>query len=230
MAEDETGAVDKILEREAAAMFSAVAVLESRLGIESGFLFKPKRDSSDWSFLVRLAVFIQAALAHAVAHELGRAELEDYCARMNLNARHGGLVALAQQLGVIGTGDVAYIDGVSELRNRYAHRLENINRPLPAFIASLSPQDFRKIVGSVLITAGEKNRLETADSIVRTLVAQQVRAGIWLNAIGLCSKLSESAADAEVRNARRQLRETQEAARISLFHALGRDAEEKPAQ
>lgn len=171
MAEDETGAVDKILQREAAAMFSAVAVLESRLGIESGFLFKLKRDSSDWSFLVRLAIFIQAALAHAVAHALGRAELEDYCARMNLNARHGGLVALAQQLGVIGTGDVAYIDGVSELRNRYAHQLENINRPLPAFIASLSPQDFRKIVGSLLITAGEKNRFETTDSIVRTLVA-----------------------------------------------------------
>lgn len=88
-----------------------------------------------------------------------------------------------QDSGAGSTGDVAYIDGVSELRNRYAHRLENINRPLSAFIASLSPQDFQKIVVGVLITAGEKNRFETTDCIVSTLVAQQVRADIWLNAI-----------------------------------------------
>jgi len=35
-----------------------------------------------------------------------------------------------------------------------------------------------------------------------------VRTGVWVNAIGLCSKLSEFATDAEARNARRVLRET----------------------
>jgi len=229
---DESQQADELLERHGAAVADAIVELEARLGVKSHFLRELQSDPSDWGFLVRLTVFVQAAIAHAVAHELERPELEGYLGKMNLNGRHGGLVSLAHQLEVVSKRDVRFIDALSEVRNRFAHRLENIDSNLSTFANSLSPTDFRKLVGGVVALPGDRDWLQNSPPVVRALFAGFLRRAAWMNAVELCSRLSLMASDERGRYARRILREARRGALTGLLGEL-RDscaqAAKKPA-
>lgn len=222
----------EVMQRAHREVLAAVETLERRLGVSPGFLQSLQNDENSWSFLVRLVVFVQAAMAHAVAHSLGRSELESYFARMNLGARQGGLLDLAKKMRLIDSRDVAYVDALSEVRNRFAHKLANIDSSLSVFFASLPQEDFERLVRKLVPGSHPEKFPRNRSTPAMLVVLTGMSSTIWWGAVGLCSKLATSAIDAEWQNAQRVLREAEakDRGRIGLLGAVERETDDLSAK
>lgn len=208
-----------VLQRHQRKVLDAVALLETRLGVSQGVFQSLRDDQNSWSFLVRIVVFIQAAMAHAVAHKLGRPELESYFAEMHLGARHGGLLQLAEKVQVIDSRDIAFVEALGLVRNRFAHKLANINRHLAVFFADLPKKDFETLMRKLVPGLHPEKWPKDRNTLPMLTTLAGMDAVIWWGAVGLCAKLSTSAVDAEWQHAKRVLREAEDEARIGLLGA-----------
>lgn len=64
-----------------------------------------------------------------LSQEESEESFEGFVARLNISGRTGK-VALAKGLGLLRPDQVRFIEGVARVRNRYAHNVRNMHRPL----------------------------------------------------------------------------------------------------
>ncbi|TXL62465.1 hypothetical protein [Zeimonas arvi] len=124
--------------------------LEGRLGVREGFLSDLREDPNDWSFLVRVQVFVESALGHMVLAELGRPELAKFVGALHLGGQNG-LGELAFALNLLTAEERAFVKELSGLRNRFAHRIENIDRTLTEYVRSLTPHERREQMNAIML-------------------------------------------------------------------------------
>lgn len=113
-----------------------MAALERRYSLREGFMAELKGDPNDWSYLVRLQVFLEALLTDAVVAKSGRPKLRDYAQGMNIGGNRG-LVALATALDVLAVEQGRFITKLADTRNSFAHRIANIDRRLEDYVDAL---------------------------------------------------------------------------------------------
>jgi hypothetical protein len=74
--------------------------IEKTLGLPRQLFASLLDEPSDWSFVIKLAVMLEAALTQVISSRLDTPELQRHLARLNLDGRTGKL-QLAIDLGVI---------------------------------------------------------------------------------------------------------------------------------
>lgn len=180
----------------------AVADLERRLGVSEGFLHALREDGNDWSFVVRIQVFVEGALAHAIVTSLGRPELKSFVDSMHLNAQHG-LARLALTLGLVSKDERKLLETLSKVRNAFAHDLRNVDRGLAAYVHSLNDDEFSDLFVALVTIATKPRRVEIND--LRATLGTVIRDLLWMHVMYLTIGLHFAIAKAESKSVRRAI-------------------------
>lgn len=108
--------------------------LEQRLRLPRTYIMSLKLEPSDWVFIAKLGLLVEAALTEYLVLELGRPETYEHLSGTDQAKR----LKLAGVLGLLEDDDRALLQMLSEVRNAFVHKLENLNRPLSEYVAGLS--------------------------------------------------------------------------------------------
>lgn len=92
---------------------------------------------SDWSFVIKLHALFEAVLASLVVKKLGVPALQDAITNLEFNNAKAGKVAFAQALELLDSREVAFLRGLSELRNRLVHDVRNVQFDLRVYVANM---------------------------------------------------------------------------------------------
>ena len=117
------------------------AGLEREVGVPVGFIVRLVHEPNHWSMVIKLHALIEAFLGRVLARELRRPAMEQFVDRLPMGRAKGqGRIALAVSLGLLIKSEVATLEALSDLRNRYVHDPTNAARTIAELHAS-SPRD-----------------------------------------------------------------------------------------
>ena len=104
---------------------SVPRVLEAELHLPGRFL-EDLRLEDDWSFVIKTHALVEAAVSHQLSQELLDTKLMPVFRQLPLGERNFGKLKFARELGLLSKGYCQFISGLSILRNRIAHNVEEI--------------------------------------------------------------------------------------------------------
>jgi len=133
---------------------AALAGIERKLGVPEGFTRSLAQDGTDWEFAVKLMVLLEGALTKVIAAHLQNEAVAKHVQRLNLNGR-SSKVALAQDLNILTKAEAKAMLALSEIRNAFAHRVENISGDLLQFAKAMPEQDRANFVKTGLMVPDE---------------------------------------------------------------------------
>jgi hypothetical protein len=143
-----------------------LAPIELKLGLKEGF-FSALENEDDWSFLIKLAVIAEAAVARAIEKNLGKPELAEFLLRLNNDGRAGKL-RMAETLGILPTNLIRFIQCLARYRNMAAHRLENLDGfDLAAKLGELQPNELRTVARDAVAAPGDDDLSDDFVNAVR---------------------------------------------------------------
>lgn len=108
--------------------------LHAALGIDKEFIQNLINEIGDLQFVVRLAVIVEGATAFALQKKVSQPEVADWITE---NATHSERLGLAEKLKIIDSKSLKVFRKLSEIRNKFAHRPENLNKKLEEFYIEL---------------------------------------------------------------------------------------------
>lgn len=121
---------------------------ESKLGVRKGFLANIY-DEDDWTFIIKLHAFIEAACTHLLLYHFKEPNLEKYFSRMNLNGFPISKLNVLSSLGLIGKHNRNFIIRLSEIRNSLVHGVRNSEFTLKDFVENISNEDLKILARSL---------------------------------------------------------------------------------
>lgn len=120
------------------ALFSSLsATIEKNLSLAPGTLDHLLRHGSDWELVIKLATIAEGASVGALVDALHREELRRHFGLMPQSKR----IELLRDLGLLTVPLCRNLKALSTVRNRFAHRLENLSRSLSEYVQDLSVQE-----------------------------------------------------------------------------------------
>lgn len=153
-------------------------LIETEVGVEEGTLQALGRSTDHWAMVLKLHAVIEAALGRVIVEELERPELAAVVDRMQMGHRKGtGRFAMAAALGLLERDDCRRIEGLSMLRNRYAHDPANAALSIPALLETL-PQPNRDEIESRLPPRADASPME---------LEHEWRGRVWIGAMDVLS-------------------------------------------
>jgi hypothetical protein len=163
----------------------AVRALEQELGITEGFLTSlMNTDVDDWSFVIKLHALTEAALTHLITIALGREELRDFFAEMQMGHARRGKIGIARRLSLIDDRLVKFIMALGRIRNRFAHRPHSVGDRIEQFVDSI-PVSERDSFWRTLAYFGDGDTVinvagNTVD--ILTFTRNNPKFAVWLSA------------------------------------------------
>lgn len=134
-----------------------LARIEGKLGVPHGYYQSLLENGSDWEFAIKLVVLLEAALGAVIAAKLQNDVMREHCDRLNLVGRTGKL-DLAVGLQVLKPEEASAFAILAEVRNRFAHRVQNINSNLETFARSLPKGDLPRYLRTVMMVPKESQK------------------------------------------------------------------------
>lgn len=182
-----------------------LARIEAKLGIPNGYYLSLRQDGTDWEFAIKLVVLLEAALGRVIAEHLHNPAINDHCESLNMGGRTGK-VALAKALGIIGETERRTFFALTEIRNAFAHRVENIAGNLQDFGARLEPRRLEQFLKACLTIP---EQLEDKVSFLwRDPSPALLRTYMWMGGNNLLISLAYQDEAAEKERARRRALES----------------------
>ncbi|RZU02171.1 hypothetical protein [Rivibacter subsaxonicus] len=147
----------KAVEHLKADELARLARIEGKLGVPHGYYQSLLENGSDWEFAIKLVVLLEAALGAVIAAKLQNDVMREHCDRLNLVGRTGKL-DLAVGLEALKPVEASSFAILAEVRNRFAHRVENINSNLETFARSLPKGDLPRYLRTVMMVPKESQK------------------------------------------------------------------------
>jgi hypothetical protein len=117
-----------------------VGELERALEIREGFLAELERDD-DWSYIVKLHTFMEAAVSHLLVKAFEDARLDKTLRSLPLGSLRSGKLAFLRALDLLGDSDMRFVRFVSELRDVLVGRIQSVSFSISSHFAERgSPQ------------------------------------------------------------------------------------------
>jgi len=170
-----------------------IADIENQLGLPTGFLLYLYAHEDDWSFVIKSHAFLEAALTHLLADQLGKEDLLPVFAYLETSNIRTGKLAFVKAFDLLDKGARRFIHTLSELRNDLVHEVSNVNFNFATYVSSLSDKERKEFIGAFeyalveVVQASQRqmdDRLRaTLDRIVLTTPRLALVAGIAM--IGL---------------------------------------------
>ena len=133
--------------------------LEKRLGIPGGFFEALIGEPNDWAFIIKLAVLAEAAVTHALVLHVKDDQLFEHFS----NVANYRRLQLAVDLGILDALDKNTLAALAEVRNSFAHRVENLNGSLKMYFERCSPAKKVELLTKLVRLDGEMRPRETDD-------------------------------------------------------------------
>ena len=99
---------------------------------------------SDWSLIIKLHAVFEAVIASLIVKQLKTPDVEEVVSHLDFNNVKSGKVAFARALGLIDSREVAFLRGLSELRNALVHDIKNMQFNLREHVRSLDDPRLKK--------------------------------------------------------------------------------------
>lgn len=126
-------------------------LMEEKLGLPPGYFPAMRGEGSDWEFAIKLVVLLEAALGHVLAAHLQTDAVRRHCERLNLSGGRVSKLGLAEDLGILSDAERKAFAALADIRNTFAHRVENINGNLTDFASQMPERAFETTVKAVML-------------------------------------------------------------------------------
>jgi hypothetical protein len=120
-----------------------VPQLLQSVGLPSDF-FDQLLKESDWSFVIKLHAVFESVIASLIVHRLATPQAAEVVSHLEFNNAKSGKVALARALGLLEKHDVAFLRGLSELRNRLVHSIHDVSFTFVSYLGGQSRTEIKK--------------------------------------------------------------------------------------
>jgi hypothetical protein len=107
---------DKLFQDMVEERLAFVEPLEQRIGIPKGTLGPLLREESDWAFIVKLAVILEAALTEVLVVHLNQEGMRNHIRGLQMQGR-AGRIPLAVAVGALSEEDAAVMAAIADVRN-----------------------------------------------------------------------------------------------------------------
>jgi hypothetical protein len=126
------------------------AFLKECLGISDAALRKSIEGDSDWALVIKLHAYVEASLNFLLVKHFGDQRLEEVIAYLDISDRRRGKLAFIKALALLPREYRSFIQKLSELRNRVAHDVKNIDFDLKLYMESLDSKQFKEFADSLI--------------------------------------------------------------------------------
>jgi hypothetical protein len=113
--------------------------LSDTVGITPSF-GKSLDTDDDWTYVIKMHAFLEAALNHLVLGRLKQPLLNDFVTRLETNDRRTGKLAVIKAFNLLTDNAIMFVRLLSEVRNRAVHDIKNFDLNLTAYIGGLDQQ------------------------------------------------------------------------------------------
>jgi DNA-binding MltR family transcriptional regulator len=129
------------------AIGDAVSSLEVKLQIRNGF-FDDLFQEDDWSFIIKSHAIIEAAVSTLLTRYLGKEELIDVFARIELSNKSFGKIQFLKCLNILEKEERRFISSLSELRNKLVHNIQEIDFSFSSYINGLKKEQKQNFINN----------------------------------------------------------------------------------
>ena len=117
---------------------------ELRTSLSASLDFLNRLDNDDdWSFVIKAQAIVEAAVTEAVVTKLGETAIRGTVERLPLADEQIGKLALAKELDLMTKEQRRFVRKMAELRNRLAHRVQDIDFEFSTYFQTLSASQKR---------------------------------------------------------------------------------------
>lgn len=144
--------------------------LEAEIGVPEKFSYDVFNRGDDWSFVITLHSFLEAALTQLIIKTLKMKELEEIISRLDMIDK----VAYTKSLSILSKGTRRYLRKLSEIRNFYVHNIKSISINLRQYLKS-----------------SDSNQLKGFIKAIRFGIRQDIKLkekGEWINRDAICER------------------------------------------
>lgn len=127
---------------------SLIKELESSIGIQEGFFKDLANSKYDWSFVVGLYAFLEAAMTVLIIKALGKEELHGTISRLPMGQSQHGKMAFIKKLSLLSEDALKFIQMLSELRNSFVHDIKHFGFSLEEYFVHLDKSQKRNFIDS----------------------------------------------------------------------------------
>lgn len=165
-------------------MTQAIAELEQSIGIKEGF-FNNLLQEDDWSFIIKLHALYEAAISDLITERIGQSELKDFIDNLELGGPKGKM-RMAQNLGLLSGKEIAFIQKLSEIRNKFVHHIKNTSVNLESYLAKESDKYFKILIYT------DKEMIKIGDHTVKSTVfaKENPKITIWMSSFHVLATIS----------------------------------------
>jgi hypothetical protein len=166
-----------------------LAGLETRLGVPKGFVVGLHDEKDDWTFVVKMAVFVEAAVTRVLVQHLGNDLMYDHLAGIT----NGRRLELSRVLGLLEPYEVGALNALATVRNAFAHNVANLNGSLATYVDSLTGDQKANLILR-LVPFEPKDRPKAADDLdwMRTGLRAVLHAAVVPTLISLAARGDEA--------------------------------------
>ncbi|MCQ8896390.1 hypothetical protein NQT62_08090 [Limnobacter humi] len=157
--------------------------LETALKITPGFFWKLCDQGDDWSFLIKVHALLEMAIGHLIQQRIGIPELDSLIEKASLNGGTTSKIKIASALSLIDKDTTNFVDALSNLRNKAAHRIDSVALTMDDFIQAIDEKDVKNLF---LRRSADQSK----ESIMET-VKIAPRFTIWISALNMLTEVYE---------------------------------------
>ncbi|MFG6459069.1 hypothetical protein [Roseateles sp. BYS96W] len=132
---------------------------EQRLGLPERYVLQLRENGSDWEFLIKLAVLVEAAVTQALVSSLHNELMFDHVSGLSQSAR----LNLCEKLGILKKDERLILAKLAHVRNQFAHRVENLSKSLQEYVDGLTPYQKVELSNHLLTLEGDDRHKEADD-------------------------------------------------------------------
>ena len=143
--------------------------LEAEIGVPEKFSYDVFNRGDDWSFVITLHSFLEAALTQLIIKTLKKKELEEIIiSRLDMIDK----VAYTKSLSILSKGTRRYLRKLSEIRNFYVHNIKSISINLGQYLKSSDSNQLKGFIKAIRFGIKEDIKLKEK--------------GKWINRDAIC--------------------------------------------
>jgi len=161
--------------------------MEIHLGLPDGFILDLLKKGDDWTFILRLHALVETSLDYLIVAKLDYPSLHHWISRHNIAGRTGKKT-LALLIQAIDDNDGAMVEGLSDLRNQFAHGIRLMGVRLSEYIDRIDNGERIKVLRWILKSQGQRSSTEL-EALALDAWRKSPRLVLWM----ACSALIENA-------------------------------------
>lgn len=157
----------------------SIEKFENDLKIPNGF-YQALLKEDDWSFIIKLSALLETAATDVLTTLLGYPHLEEAVSYIDYGNTKSGKVVLMEKLDAVYKNQAQTLRQLLELRNKVAHRLENVNFKFESYISSLDDNQKEQFIKSFGHAIEDSFKIKDQKFNKKDFVLKNPKLSIWL--------------------------------------------------